>query len=75
MLGRNFSRQHFESIFIFPRKYDLTFHADISCRLSPIHEMSVPIFFEVKNKTNIMYLSFAESTCYTGRFSAYLLHW
>ena len=41
-LGKIFSRRHFEIFFlIFPRKQDLTFHANC---LDNLHEMSYPVF-------------------------------
>ena len=43
MLGKTFSRQHFEIVFLFfSRKQDLTFHANC---LDNLHEMSSPVFW------------------------------
>ena len=40
MLGKHFSRKHFELLFIFFQKTGF----DISCKLSNLHEMSKPTF-------------------------------
>ena len=58
-LGKIFSRQHLEIFFlIFPRKQDLTFHANC-LQGDNLHEMSDPVY--AKNKKNIINLSSAEN--------------
>ena len=47
MLGKNFSRQHFEMSSYFSQETDLTFH--VHCLLRSLYEMSKPIFFFVKS--------------------------
>ena len=56
MLGKNFSRQHFEIFFLFSKKIG----SDTSCQLSSIG-MKSQILFSMKNKKNIINLSSAES--------------
>ena len=59
MLGKNFSRQHYEILFYFsPRKQNLT----TLCKLSPKETvcMKCQILFSGKNKKNIISLSSAE---------------
>ena len=54
LMGRIFSRRHLEIFyFYFSQKTEF----DIYCKLSPLHEMSNPVFWE--KKTNITNLSSA----------------
>ena len=69
-LGKIFSRQHFEIFFlIFPRKQDLTFHANC-LQGDNLHEMSDPVY--VKNKKNIINLSSAENAQRVVKVKLYL---
>ena len=55
MLGKNFSRRHFEIFLIFSRKKDLTLHAmETIC-------FKCQILFSSRNKKNIISLSSAET--------------
>ena len=58
ILGKIFSRRHFEIFFFFtfPRKQDMTFHAN--CLPGDnLHEMSKPVFWEkIKKVSSVCHL-------------------
>ena len=47
-LGKIFSRQHFEIFFSFFQENRIC----VSCKLSPLHEISNPVFLVIKKKKN-----------------------
>ena len=48
-LGKIFNRRHFEIFFSFFQENRIC----ISCKLSPLHEMSNPVFLVIKKITNL----------------------
>ena len=55
-LGKIFSRRHFEIFFSFFQENRIC----ILCKLSPLHEMSNPIFFVIKKIINLSSAEFAQ---------------
>ena len=53
-LGKIFNRRHFEIFFSFFQENRIC----ISCKLSPLHEMSNPVFLVIKKKVKTFFFFF-----------------
>ena len=63
-LGKIFSRRHFEIFFSFFQVNRIC----ISCKLSPLHEMSNPVFLVVKKITNLLSAELAQRAHFEDAF-------
>ena len=54
ILGKVFNRRHFEIFFSFFQENRIC----ISCKMSPLHEMSNPVFLAIKQITIFLFIYF-----------------
>ena len=67
-LGKIFNRRHFEIFFSFFQVNRIC----ISCKLSPLHEMSNPIFLVMKKITNLSSAELAQRAHFEDAFPVML---
>ena len=59
-LGKNFSRQHFEILFLFFRENRVRHFKQIFSNRDNLHEMSNPVFWENKKNINLLSAEYAQ---------------